>query len=61
MIYSNLKNVKVVTSKVKQLFYDTVEENSPIGNILNIIISESGNKGYPIAITYIVEQQEGLN
>ena len=61
MIYNNLKNVKVVTHKVKQLFHDTIEESSPIGNILNIIISESGNKSYPIAISYIVEKQERLN
>ena len=44
MTYNNLKNVKVVTQKVTQLFYNTIETNSPIGNILNIIISESGDK-----------------
>ena len=61
MIYNNLKNIKVVTQKVSQLFYDTIEKNSPIGNILNIIISESSDKNYPVAISYIVEEQEGLN
>lgn len=61
MTYHNLKNVKVVTQKVTQLFYNTIETNSPIENILNIIISESGDKNYPIAISYIVEEKEGLN
>ena len=56
MVYNNIKNVKVVTQKVTQLFYDTIEMNSPIGNILNIIISESGDKNYPIAISYIIEE-----
>ena len=58
MVYNNIKKVKIVTQKVTQLFYNTIELNAPFGNVLNVIISESGDKGYPIAISYIVKERE---
>ena len=58
MIYNKIKNVEVITQKVTQLFYNTIESNAPSGNILNIIISESGDKNYPIAISYIIKKED---